>query len=147
KPFLQDYSLMKIQPEVISQAYLAGRGERSYFDARSIYYLGLSAYDDQNQLPVIRPVIDYSNTLKYPVFGGEVGYHFNLTSLSRPPADFHLINPSLATFTSNALTSGPCALSADPAFKVPGICLLRGVPGDFTRTSADAMWRRTIIDP
>src|SRR5262245_6768537 len=147
KPFLQDYSLTKIQPEIISQAYLAGRGERSYFDARAIHYLGLSAYDDQGQLPIIRPVIDYSNTLKYPVFGGDVSYRFNLTSLSRSDADFNLINPSLSTFSAIDLTSGPCAPTADPAQKVPGTCLLRGIPGDFTRGSADAMWRRTIVDP
>jgi LPS-assembly protein len=147
KPFLQDYSISKIQPEIISQAYLSGRGERSYFDARAVHYLGLSAYDDQGQLPIIRPVIDYSNTLKYPVFGGDVSYRFNLTSLSRSDADFQLINPSLSTFTAIDLTTGPCAPSADPAQKVPGTCLLRGIPGDFTRASADAMWRRTIVDP
>src|SRR5215216_5348636 len=147
KPFLQDYSLIKIPPELISQAYLAGRGERSYFDARVIHYLGLSAYDVQSQLPIIRPVIDYANTLKYPVFGGELGYRFNLTSLSRSDADFNLINPALGTLTAADITSGPCAPSADPALKIPANCLLRGIPGDFTRVSGDMLWRRTIVDP
>ena len=147
KPFLQDYSVIKIPPEIISTAYLQGRGERSFFDARAIHYLGLSAFDNQGQLPIIRPLIDYFNTLKYPVFGGEVSYGFNLQSLSRSDANFNLINPSLSTLTAIDLTSGPCAPAVDPAQKVPANCLLRGIPGDSTRGSAEAMWKRTIVDP
>jgi LPS-assembly protein len=141
KPFLQDYSLMKIPPEIVSSAYLTGRGERSFFDARAIYYLGLSAFDVQSQLPIIRPVIDYSNVLKQPILGGELGYDFNLTSLSRSQADFNAI-------TLDALASGACTpATADPAVKIPANCLLRGVPGDFTRGSGEVNWRRSIVDP
>jgi len=140
KPFLQDYSVMKIPPEIVSTAYLVGVGERSYFDARAIYYLGLSAYDVQSQIPIIRPVIDYSNTVGQPVFGGELSYRANLTSLSRQTADFNAI-------TLGALGAGDCAPTADPALKVPANCLLRGIPGDFTRASGEVMWRRSIIDP
>jgi LPS-assembly protein len=139
KPFLQDYSVMKIPPEIVSQAYLAGRGERSYFDARAIHYLGLSAFDSQSQLPVIHPVIDYFNTVKQPIFGGELGYRFNLTSLSRSDADFNPI--TLAAFDMNL-----CTPVANPDAKIPANCLLRGIPGDFTRASAEARWRRTIVD-
>ncbi|MFL4982093.1 MAG: LPS-assembly protein LptD [Xanthobacteraceae bacterium] len=140
KPFLQDYSVMKIPPEIVSQAYLAGRGERSYFDARAVHYLGLSAFDSQSQLPVIHPVIDYFNTVKQPVFGGELGYRFNVTSLSRSNADFNPI--TLAAFNMNVCTP----TTPDPAAKIPANCLLRGIPGDFTRGSADMLWRRTIVD-
>jgi LPS-assembly protein len=141
KPFLQDYSVTKVQPEIISQAYLTGRGERSYFDARVMHYLGLSAYDSQTQLPFIHPVIDYANTLKQPVFGGELSYRFNLTSLSRSDPDFQAIN--LAAINLDACT----LVTPNPAARTPANCLLRGVPGDFTRGSADTMWRRTITDP
>jgi LPS-assembly protein len=141
KPFLQDYSVIKIPPELVSQAYLAGRGERSYFDARAIHYLGLSAFDSQSQLPVIHPVIDYFNTVKQPVLGGELGYRFNVTSLSRSDADFNPI--TLAALNMNACTP----TTPDPAAKIPANCLLRGIPGDFTRGSADALWRRSIVDP
>jgi LPS-assembly protein len=141
KPFLQDYSLIKIPPEIVSQAYLAGRGERSYFDARAIHYLGLSAYDVESQLPIVHPVIDYSNVVKQPVFGGELSYRANLTSLSRSDADFNPI-------TVTALNAGLCLpTTPDPAAnKNPTNCLLRGMPGDFTRATADMMWRRTFID-
>src|SRR5205085_427078 len=51
KTYLQDYNphlshyritdpLANGVSEGVSQAYLTGRGNRSYFDARSIYYLG-----------------------------------------------------------------------------------------------------------
>ena len=45
--------------ETVTQLYLTGRGERSYFDARAMYFYGLSASDVQSQLPVVAPVIDY----------------------------------------------------------------------------------------
>ena len=74
--------------EGISQLYLAGRGERSYFDIRSIYYTGYSELDQQSQLPVIHPVLDYSNVLPQQVMGGELSYKVNLTSLSREQASY-----------------------------------------------------------
>ena len=38
------------QMEGVSQLYLVGRGDRSYFDARTIYYYGFSEFDDQKQI-------------------------------------------------------------------------------------------------
>ena len=141
KPFMQDYSVGKIRPEIVSQAYMTGRGDTSYFDARAIHYLGLSAYDIQSELPVIHPVIDYSYKFGQPILGGELGYRFNLTSLSRSNADFDPVN-------LNAFNANLCApTTADSAVKVPANCLLRGIPGDYTRLSGDLMWRRSIIDP
>ena len=37
--------------ETVTQLYLTGRGERSYFDVRGMYFYGLSASDVQSQLP------------------------------------------------------------------------------------------------
>ena len=39
--------------ETVTQLYLTGRGERSYFDARAMYFYGLSASDVQRQLPIV----------------------------------------------------------------------------------------------
>ena len=140
KPFLQDYSVIRIPAEIVSQIYLSGRGDRSYFDARAIHYLGLSAYDRQEQLPIIHPVIDYFYTFGMPVLGGELGYSFNLTSLSRREADFDPI-------TQAAMANGFCEPTADPAVKTRMNCVLRGVPGSYSRLSGEAHWRRTFIDP
>jgi LPS-assembly protein len=127
----------------ISQLYIAGKGDRSYFDARSIYYLGFSTADMQSQIPVIRPVIDYTYTLGHPVFGGELGYNLNFTSLTRAQANFDAI-------TQTALTGGvggeSQCLTADPAIKTQANCLLRGIPGTYSRFSAEVTWRRSITD-
>jgi LPS-assembly protein len=151
KTFKQDYNLLRfrslnepialgVPTEGVSQLYLAGRGDRSYFDARAIHYYGFSESDVQKQLPVIHPVMDYSNVLSQPVQGGELSYKVNLTSLSRSQASFDPISQS-------AVTGSLCApTTADPAVKIPANCLLRGIPGTYSRASAEINWRRSIVD-
>ena len=152
KTFYQDYGLrkyfdtttdpLKSSPtEGISQAYITGRGARSFFDARSIYYYGFSEADNQKQIPIIHPVMDFMHTFENRIFGGELGVQFNLTSLSRKEASFDPI-------TQTAVLNGTCAaLTADPAQKTPTNCLLRGIPGTYTRFSAETHWKRTFTDP
>ena len=69
-----------VATEGVSQVYLTGAGARSYFDIRSIYYYGFSEQDVQAQLPVIHPVLDYSNTLEHQVLGGELSYRTDLAA-------------------------------------------------------------------
>ena len=126
----------------INQLYISGKGNRSYFDARSIYYLGFSTADVQKQLPVVHPVIDYMYTFDRPVLGGELGYNINFTSLTRASANFDPISRT-------AFTTGVCAPSADPAVnaqKTAANCLLRGFPGTYSRFTAETHWRRSITD-
>lgn len=150
KTFLQDYNpnlsryrvvgaLQNAPTEGISQLYLTGKGNRSYFDARSIYYLGFSEADSQSQIPVIHPVIDYTYTFDRPIVGGELSYNINFTSLTRNEANFDAI-------TQAALNNGNCTLTADPAVKNSSNCLLRGIPGTYSRFSAETKWRRSITD-
>jgi LPS-assembly protein len=150
KTYLQDYNpslsryrvtdpLQNTTATGTSQLYLTGKGNRSYFDARSIYYLGFSEEDAQSQIPVIHPVIDYTYTLDHPVLGGELGYNINFTSLTRNQADFDPI-------TQTALDNGTCSQTADPAIKTATNCLLRGVPGTYSRFSAETRWKRSITD-
>lgn len=148
--FFQDYGIRSYQrgtnlllngmTEGVSQLYLVGRGDRSYFDIRSIYYYGFSEADIQAQIPVIHPVLDYSYTFGDPLFGGELSYQVNLTSLSRANAAFDPI-------TASAYLNNTCApINADPTTKIPANCLLRGIPGTYTRVSAETQWRRSITD-
>ncbi len=125
--------------EGVSQLYLVGRGERSYFDLRSIYYTGFSLVDQQGQIPVILPVLDYNNVVGQPVLGGELSYKINLTSLTRQDASFDAISQL-------ADNSGICAnpTTADAKLVNNSNCLLRGIPGDYTRGSAEIDWRRTF---
>ena len=146
--FLYDYQLRQFTgafdpfqtgfaAEGVSQLYLSGAGDRSYFDIRSIYYYGFSQFDHQPQLPIIHPVLDYSNVLPQQLLGGEFSYKINLTSLTRQQAEFDAVTQSAQA--SNACSSP----TADTA--VPANCLLRGIPGDYTRFSAQADWRRTLV--
>lgn len=146
--FLFDYQLRQfsgafdpfqtgVASEGVSQLYLSGAGERSYFDVRSIYYYGFSQQDVQAQIPIIHPVLDYSNVLAQPVLGGEFSYKVNLTSLSRQQAEFQSV-------TQNAQALGTCGSpTADTA--IPANCLLRAVPGQYTRASTELDWRRTVV--
>jgi LPS-assembly protein len=128
--------------EGISQLYLVGRGDRSYFDLRTIYYTGYSEIDQQSQLPIIAPVLDYSKTLPEQVMGGELSYKINITSLSRAEASYDPISQA-------AIDQGICANgvaeTADAALLNKSNCLLRGIPGDYTRASAEVDWRRTVV--
>jgi LPS-assembly protein len=131
-------SFLSLPTEAISQLYLTGVGDRSYFDARTIYYLSFSG--NQQQVPVVHPVVDYFNVLNYPIFGGEVSYKTNFTSLTRNDAAFDPI-------TTTANTLGLCTVaSADPLARMPSQCLLRGVPGTYTRMTAEAQWRKSFTD-
>ena len=105
KTFLQDYNPHLSRYHVtdpfqtgsdagLSQLYLAGKGNRSYFDARSMYFYGFSESDVQKQLPVIHPVVDYMYTVDHPVLGGEFGFNTNFTSLTRSQAEFDAITQS-----------------------------------------------------
>ncbi len=146
---MSDYSLslykdplaafLALPTEAVSQLYLTGVGNRSYFDARAIYFLSLSG--NQSQVPVVAPVIDYSNVVSHSVLGGEFSYKGNFTSLTRDTAAFDAI-------TATALANGSClATSADPAKNItPANCLLRGMPGTYTRATGEVDWRRSFTD-
>ena len=146
---MQDYQLslykdplaafLSLPTEAVSQLYLTGVGNRSYFDARTIYYLSLSG--NQSQVPVVAPVIDYSNVVNHSVLGGEFSYKGNFTSLTRDTAAFDPI-------TAAALANGSCLpTSADPAATITKAnCLLRGMPGTYTRATGEADWRKSYTD-
>ena len=120
--FLSDYrlaqyrdpmgSFLSLPTDAVSQLYLTGVGNRSYFDARTIYYLSFSG--NQSQVPVVAPVIDYSNVVNYNVLGGEFSYKGNFTSLTRDTAAFDAI-------TATAFANGSCLpTTADPPRTSPG---------------------------
>jgi LPS-assembly protein len=150
--FFQDYGVSKYSrqfdpfktgmiTEGISQLYTIGKGDRSYFDMRTIHYYGFSESDQQKQIPIIHPVMDYNYTFPWPVYGGELSYNVNFTSLSRDSSQYDAISQL-------ARDTGACGpTSADPIrMRNRANCLLRGISGSYTRMSAETNWRRTIID-
>ena len=134
-------SFLNLPTEAISQLYLTGVGNRSYFDARAIYYLSYSG--NQSQVPVVAPVIDYNNVLNHSVLGGEFSYKFNFTNLTRDQSQFDPIS----TLANTGFMCAPLA-SADPAStnRPTQPCVLRGVPGTYTRLTAEAQWRKSFTD-
>ncbi|SHN87515.1 LPS-assembly protein [Bradyrhizobium erythrophlei] len=132
-------SFLALPTEAPSQLYLTGIGNRSYFDARTIYYLSLSG--NQSQVPVVWPVIDYANVINHPVLGGEVSYKTNFVNLTRDSGVFDAINPAAAA-------AGACLnATADTAQSITRQnCLLRGMPGTYTRFSGEVDWRRSFTD-
>jgi LPS-assembly protein len=127
--------------EGLSQLYIVGAGDRSYFSARGLYYYGFSEADTQKQIPVVLPVIDYNYTFGKPILGGEVTVRSNLTSINRLTSSFDPVSPF-------AFATGLCApINADPLnAKVPANCLLRGIPGTYTRFSGEAQWKHSYTD-
>ncbi len=132
-------SFLNLPTDAVSQLYLTGAGNRSFFDARTMYWRSFSG--NQDKVPIVYPVIDYSNVLNYPVFGGEFSYKTNSVNLSRDSAVFDPIT-TLANTNSLCTTA-----SADPLARTPSQCLLRGFPGTYTRLSAEAQWRKSFTDP
>jgi len=125
----------------VSQLYLVGRGQRSYFDARVVDYYAYSNIVQQQQLPLIHPVLDYSNTLAQEVLGGQVSYKFNLTSLNRQTAAYDPITEAAGT----GICANGIAQTTDPALLNKSNCLLRGIPGVYTRGSAEVDWTTHLV--
>lgn len=139
RTFLNDYAIGRtILPEKISQLYLVGQGDRSYFDLRAMLFTGFSEADRNNELPIVHPSLDYSYIGKKPIAGGEWRLNVNFTSLSRQEAEFNPTN-------SAALINNWCDSRTVMAATNPSNCLMRGIPGDYTRLSAELTWKRTMV--
>ena len=141
--FTVDYSMAGSSggTEKVSQVYLTGQGDRSYFDMRGMGFTGYSRLDDHSELPYIHPVVDYSYVFGNPILGGEAGFRSNFTSLSRSETDFD------PTFNQSSLGEAGvggtnCITSASPTD-----CMMRGISGDYTRFSTEFYWKKTITNP
>ena len=120
-------SFLTLPTEAPSQLYLTGVGNRSYFDARTIYYLSLSG--NQSQVPVVWPVVDYSNVINHSVLGGEVSYKSNFTNLTRDERGVRPDQPRLPPPTGRACSTRPITAQSITRQN----CLLRGMPGTYSR--------------
>lgn len=143
RSFLHDYYIARTRTtERVSKLYLTGQGDRSYFDMRAIGFYGLSELDNNKQLPVIHPVIDYSYFFANPILGGELSYKLNFTSISREQADFAPIQNNPALFPQTAANTPDRSRCIATAAN-PTTCLVRGFPGEYSRFTAQMDWRRT----
>jgi LPS-assembly protein len=99
-------SFLSLPTEAISQLYLTGVGNRSYFDARTIYYLSFSG--NQDKVPVIHPGDRLFERAQQPDLRRRVQLQDELHQPERETAAFDPI-------TTLANTNGLClTASADP---------------------------------
>ena len=152
KWFFQNYKIRSeslaanyVLLESTSQLYLKGAGDRSFFDLHGYYFKGLSYADWQKQLPLVAPVLDYDKRINGPdPLGGELRFQFNFTNVIRDATQFQPVNKANQAFPfiNNNLTN---AYESCAVFQ-RGVCLVRGLAGDFARVSTEASWRRALID-
>lgn len=145
--------------EQISQVYLRGRGERSWFDLTGYHFYGLNPVDWQKQIETVGPSFDYDRRFNPERFGGELRVNFNGAAIRREAAQFQALplatNPTylpgtLLYTTTAGGTYQPCVYGVNGVrlgAYTPGQCLLRGFAGDYVRSSVDVSWRRQFIDP
>ena len=132
-------SFLSLPTEAISQLYLTGVGNRSYFDARTIYYLSFSG--NQQQVPVIHPVIDYSNVDQQPDLRrrSQLQDQLHQPDAQRPP-------PS--TRSRRWPTPTACARRPPPirwrGCRRSACCA--ACPAPTRGLTAEAQWRRSFTD-
>ena len=157
--YMKDYHLPVVAlssnyfAESTSTLYLTGQGERSFFDLRSYYFQTLSSYDLQIQQPVVAPVFDYNKTINLPAartagIGGELEIDANFTNIARQLASYQSTG---ARTLDNAYSLYDVCTPSTPgnpsSLYSRNNCMVRGIGGDYTRTTASATWKRQYIDP
>lgn len=129
------------QAQRVSEVYLSGLGERSFFDLRAQAYQLQTENDyDQDIQPEILPLLDYQRI--EDVAGGELEANLNLTNLRRDRAqDNRLCVESVFLSDEDNACDAPAGytgpLYRDDAFRNLGL------KGDYTRLSGDVEYRRT----
>lgn len=136
--------------ESISTIYLNGQGDRGYFDLRGYAFQGLSANDVQRQQPVVGPLLDYNKTIDLPAartaIGGQLEIDVNGVNVTRDMANFQAAG--LHRLDRNYGLFDVCEFGASRRINyAPPNCMLRGVGGDYARLTAQATWKRKLIDP
>lgn len=143
----------------VSEIYLRGRGERSWFDLSAYHFLGLGTADWQKQIETATPSFDFDRRFTPDALGGEVKVSLNSALIRRDAAVYQpLALDGAETYIPGGLlyrgnsdgTYLPCTYDRGGAIVggyTPGKCLLRGFAGDYARASLDTQWRRRFIDP
>lgn len=143
--------------ESVSSIYLRGRGERSWFDLSAYHVQGLTTKDWQPQIGTATPSFDFDRRFTPNGVGGELKVTANGAVINREAAYYQPLPLAGGTFAPTRLLYSDregeyyaCAYNSggvDVGGYRPGQCLLRGIAGQYARTSLDVSWRRRFIDP
>jgi LPS-assembly protein len=162
KNYVTDYKLLSISPndyflqDQISQVYLRGQADRGFFDLTAYYFYTYSSYLDQRQEPIAAPVFDYQRT--FPVdpktsngIGGEVSLTLNAANVNREEALYEAIPKQEFDSSYNQYSvcgpQNPAGTGAPAQYYTPENCLLRGMAGDYFRTTGQVSWQTKYVDP
>ena len=148
--YLNDYKIKSTDvsynfySDVTSSVFLRGKDGRGFFDLSAYRFEGLTANDEQRQLPTLIPTLDYNKTIPLPPdrfggVGGELNIDANAAFISRQEAAFR--STGLQRFDHAYGLYNVC-----PSY-TPGNCLLRGIGGEYTRATVQASWTRRVVDP
>ncbi|MBV6658864.1 MAG: LPS-assembly protein LptD [Devosiaceae bacterium] len=121
--YFRDYGIeSEDDDEVVSDIFLKGLHDRSYFDAR-VQRIEVTNIDAQDQ-PWTAPVIDYDRRFTPGFVGGELRVTANVTSTYRDSVFIDQVN----------LNGVPTSV-------------YEGLDGQHQRASVDVSWRRQFIGP
>jgi LPS-assembly protein len=130
--YFRDYALEDAadDSEVVSDVFLTGLHDRSYFDAR-VQRIQVTTWDPTNTLdtqdqPWTLPVIDYDRRFTPGPIGGELQLQANITTNVREDVYFE-----------NNLTVGGST----------NVDVYEGLDGQMSRATLDVSWRREFIGP
>lgn len=124
--YFRDYAIeSEGASQVISDIYLTGLHDRSYFDARvERIQVATISEGDQNQ-PWTLPVVDYDRRFTPSHVGGELQILANLTTIVREDAYFQ----------------------TETVGGVNNVNIYEGLDGQMSRATLDVSWRREFIGP
>lgn len=130
----------------VSEVYLTGLGDQSYFDLRAEKFQYQSDDDDLNgQQPYVLPSFDYERIEQEALLGGELRLNANLASIYR--------NEDAVTRICNThLTGGidpedDCARPFNGNRFNPDYLRYDGLEGNYTRATTELEWRNSYILP
>ena len=142
RTFNRDYEIPGLNAQDLpSNVHLTGISDRNYFDVRGHYFrvqredseedllddgdpttTDVFVHDDQAEQAFVHPVLDHNYIVGHSIFGGELRFDSNLTSVTREQSDLrHPPAPFGPYFT--------------------------GVAGSFTRATSRGSWKRRLILP
>ena len=130
----------------VSEVYLTGLGERSYFDLRTQKFQYQS--DDgelARQQPYVLPSLDYERIEPEALFGGELKLTANLASIHR--------NEDSVTRVCNTYLAGgidpedDCVKPFNGNQFNPNFLRYDGLEGSYTRATTELEWKNSYILP
>jgi LPS-assembly protein len=70
-----------------NQVYFVGRGDNYFLDASTLGFSVISRFSDNDQQPLVAPLVRFSGDVPFPKALGEVDFDFNMVNITRQVGD------------------------------------------------------------